>query len=133
MSQPSTTQSGRVGLRMLEGIRRGGIYPLDDKIAELVKHMQDNDLLLRTIGTNEEELEQIRIDWYIDRARFELEVLRRGSNNYYWWHLSELWRYVRVANLSLSDIGSSEWELSRLKRKNRRSLRKQSRLLEKIS
>ncbi len=133
MSQPSTTQTSRIGLRMLEGIRKGDIYPPDKKIAELVKHMQDNNLLLRTIGTSEQELEQIRLNWYIDRARFELEVLRRGSNNYYWWHLSELWRYVRAANLSLSDVGTSECELGRLKRKNRRSLRKQNRLLENIS
>lgn len=92
---------------------RRGTPDYEDQLRLLRYSMIDGELSLSDIGTNEEELEKLRIKGCKKAAEESLNCLQEGTYQYDYW-LEHLQKELKAGGLSLADIGTNEKELQEL-------------------
>lgn len=132
MSQTSAAENREMALDALYRLRVGTAMPPDDTISDLRSYLEGCGLYLYSIGSSEEEIAAIRRKWYKGAATRMLNILRAGNDHYFGPHLATLRQYLADGGLTLADISASESTISRLRCRNRRSLRKEKRLLKSL-
>ncbi len=125
-------ENREMALAALTYLRAGTVQSPDDTISSLHYYLKGCGLHLHSIGSSTEELNAIRRHWYMRVAGGVLNTLRSGNDHYFGPHLTTLRQYVEDGGLTLADIGTNESEIFRLWRRNRRSLRKEKRLLKSL-
>ncbi len=101
------------GLRLLDYLRNG-ISDYDSCIRDIREEARKGGFSLADIGTNEKEIEELRVKGCKAAAHMWLDFLRHGASRY-----DSCICYVREeatkGNLSLADIGTNEEELEELR------------------
>lgn len=98
----------------LESLRKGTIY-YNSFLGYMVKVVKEGGLSLADIGTNEDEIERLRIKSCKIRALEQLGLLR--DDDPYYPALGHLLKVVKEGGFSLVDIGTSLEELKQLRTK----------------
>jgi hypothetical protein len=108
----ASMQQARVHLATL---RRGSSIP-EYHIAQLHRHLTLADRSLEHLGTDEEELQELRTRWHVERVRTRFALLRQHPHRMCL-YLEGIEALLRQASLSPQDVFEGE-DLAKLKNAN---------------